>query len=381
MSDAITPPSKRPPVAIVECVIFSKRDDRPYVALTENMAAHGLGAWMLPSDLGQDGDDPLDAASRKLRKELSPLDDVLCPIPLQQFEGRTFERGPGQKATSWAFIACLTSGLEELPPLADTERTRWFPLDDLPELAFDHGQVIAKAFKRVQTPWHCYPYARPMVAADCVVFSIKDGKLQVALVLRGHDTEGNKWALPGGFLREQESPKRAAQRELFEETGIADRSLADQPMLEVGTYGDPGRDPRGWVISTAFQTLIPMNRVHLVAGTDAKKAEWFPVDRLPDLAFDHATILEDARKQLRAILETDLPASAESVFQFLPDEFTFGQAQHMFQIVTGREVNASNFQKWLKGIWEFEETGQKTRWKGGKPAKLLRLAGRKNSST
>lgn len=133
------------------------------------------------------------------------------------------------------------------------------------------------------------------VAVDAVVLATAAdaSALQVLLVCRANPPWAGAWALPGGFVEPEEALHTAAARELEEETGV------QPPVLEqVGAYGEPGRDPRGRVVSVAYVALLRADAVAPRAATDARETRWFPVDALPALAFDHADILADARALL-----------------------------------------------------------------------------------
>ncbi|MCL4078624.1 NUDIX hydrolase [Coriobacteriia bacterium Es71-Z0120] len=117
------------------------------------------------------------------------------------------------------------------------------------------------------------------------------------LVKRGRAPFQGRWALPGGFVDEYEPPEQAARRELQEETGIR----YEGPLALIGVYGGPGRDPRGWTVSAVYAGVVGEGvETAAVAGDDAAEAAWYPLDTVPDLAFDHAAILEDVRKWLVA---------------------------------------------------------------------------------
>lgn len=136
----------------------------------------------------------------------------------------------------------------------------------------------------------CYPFPRPAVTVDLVVLrqaGDPDGAVEdVLLIRRGRRPSKGQWALPGGFIEPGESLGEAAARELYEETG-----LMVSELRQVGTFGEPGRDPRGWIISVAFRAAAPRD-VTVRASDDAAEARWWPVSDLPDLAFDHAEIIE-----------------------------------------------------------------------------------------
>lgn len=146
---------------------------------------------------------------------------------------------------------------------------------------------------------YTYKFPRPGLTADCVVFGLADGgPLQVLLIERARPPFEGCWAVPGGFIEEGETPFEAGQRELEEETG-----LADLPMNQFYTFGKPGRDPRGWVVTVAHWTVVHTNQVHPKAGDDAAKAHWFPLDSLPTLAFDHDEMLQRAIDALRTTIQ------------------------------------------------------------------------------
>ena len=135
-------------------------------------------------------------------------------------------------------------------------------------------------------------YPRPLVTVDVVVLA--GGKepgtlLRVLLVRRGREPFAGRWALPGGYLEENEPPREGAARELCEETGLAGVLLRD-----LAAFGAPGRDPRGWTISIAYWTFLPEPAEIVRAGDDAGAVGWFPADALPPLAFDHEEIIRSA---------------------------------------------------------------------------------------
>ncbi|RUL60002.1 NUDIX domain-containing protein [Prevotella koreensis] len=135
---------------------------------------------------------------------------------------------------------------------------------------------------------YTYKYPHPAVTADCIVFACQNEKTQVLLIKRGSEPCKDMWALPGGFMNIDESAEEAAIRELKEETGIDVKEVT-----QVGAYSKVDRDPRERVITIAFYTVID-NPVKAVGQDDAKQAEWFTLDNLPTLAFDHSEILSAA---------------------------------------------------------------------------------------
>ncbi|MDR9456211.1 MAG: NUDIX hydrolase [Salegentibacter sp.] len=130
------------------------------------------------------------------------------------------------------------------------------------------------------------------VTVDIVAFCNSNNKINVLLIKRKNDPFKGQWAIPGGFVDENENLENAAKREFAEETGIKVRTIE-----QVRAFGTPGRDPRGRTISIAFLCWIDCEE-NLVAGDDAVEAKWFKLDELPDLAFDHIEIIKAAENYL-----------------------------------------------------------------------------------
>jgi len=183
---------------------------------------------------------------------------------------------------------------------------------------------------------YVYDYPRPALTVDIVVFTLRDNHLQVLLIQRGAEPFKDMWALPGGFVQMSEALETAALRELEEETGVQDAYLE-----QLYTYGDPQRDPRGRVVSVAYFSLIPSsNTVRPERDSDAASANWFPVDNLPTLAFDHAEIIAYATRRLRYKLEYSAVG-----FELLPDTFTLTQIQSTYEIILGEKLDKRNFRR------------------------------------
>jgi 8-oxo-dGTP diphosphatase len=142
---------------------------------------------------------------------------------------------------------------------------------------------------------NCYEFPRPAVTADIVIVT-HDPEPQVLLIQRKEDPFAGYWALPGGFLNQEESLAAAASRELLEETGVSGVELE-----QLGAFADPGRDPRGWTVTVAFLARVDRSAVKPKAGDDAAAVKWHPLDKPPKkLAFDHDKILARARARLAA---------------------------------------------------------------------------------
>ncbi|MDY6801764.1 MAG: NUDIX hydrolase [Bacteroidota bacterium] len=136
---------------------------------------------------------------------------------------------------------------------------------------------------------YTYAYPRPAVTVDIIVFKKEKNDVQILLIERKNHPFKNMWALPGGFVDKDEDIKIAAYRELAEETSIQDIQLS-----QLHTFGKPGRDPRGHTISIVHIGFLQNSKQKIQAGDDAKNLQWFSVDQLPELAFDHQEIIEYA---------------------------------------------------------------------------------------
>jgi 8-oxo-dGTP diphosphatase len=197
------------------------------------------------------------------------------------------------------------------------------------------------------------------VAVDIVIFTIQSGELRLLLVKRGIAPFAGKFAIPGGFVLEDESLDQAALRELKEETGVGDVYLE-----QLYSFGDPGRDPRGRVITVAYYALISGDRSPLVAGTDAADAQWCAVRELPHLAFDHRKILDYALERLRNKLEYTTVG-----FQLLPSRFSLTELQEVYEAILGKKLDKRNFRRKLALLKVLRPT-REYRHGGRRPARL-----------
>lgn len=178
---------------------------------------------------------------------------------------------------------------------------------------------------------YCYRYPHPAVATDCVIFTFNGSQLEVLLIERGLEPYKGKWALPGGFLRMDESAEEGAARELREETGISNALIR-----QFHVFSTPDRDPRERVISIAFLALVKQQEV--VGGDDAAKANWFTLDNIPPLAFDHDRILRMALRTLRETIHFE-PIG----FDLLNEHFTIRQLQNLYEGILDVRFDRRNF--------------------------------------
>ncbi len=212
-----------------------------------------------------------------------------------------------------------------------------------------------------------YPYPRPAVTVDCVVFGIEpsataDGPplaCKVLLVQRKSDPYEGQWALPGGFVEvgdsdgsheQGEDLEAAARRELQEETGL----VVDY-LEQLYTFGAPGRDPRGRTISVAYYALVRSTDHPAHAGSDAADARWFALPtgkHTPPLAFDHEDILAMAIGRLKTKVRY-----APIGFNLLAPRFTLTELQHLYEAVLQRDLDKRNFRKRILAMGILAEAG------------------------
>ena len=182
---------------------------------------------------------------------------------------------------------------------------------------------------------YTYAYPHPAVTVDVIVFTIEAGRLKVLLIRRGQYPFEGMWAMPGGFVNIDESLKRAAWRELREETGVRAGHLQ-----QLGAFGRPDRDPRERVITVVYYAAIPFERLAFRADSDASDAALFDVEDLPPLASDHNRIIGRAVLRLR-----EHGADAAFVLRFLPETFTMADYQGACEAVLGQRLDKRNFRK------------------------------------
>lgn len=210
---------------------------------------------------------------------------------------------------------------------------------------------------------HTYQFPRAALTVDCVVFGFDGDDLLVLLIRRGIAPFKDCWALPGGFVRVDESLEEAARRELDEETGLRDVFLE-----QLYTFGTVARDPRERVVSVAYYALVKPADHNAVASTDAAEARWFSVSKTPALAFDHADILTTALIRLRGKL-TYQPIG----FELLPPKFTLTQLQRLYEAVLGKAIDKRNFRKKVLSYDLLMPLKEKHREGTHRPAQLFRF--------
>lgn len=204
----------------------------------------------------------------------------------------------------------------------------------------------------------------PALAVDNVLFTIKDSKLNVLLIQIGSGPYENKWALPGGLVAEREGLDAAATRLLASKANISDLYLE-----QLYTFGDPNRDSRGNVVSVAYFSIVfDSSTVKLKTLPYYKGIEWFSVDNLPALAFDHKKIIEYAHKRLKSKL-----GYTNIAYNFLPVEFTLTELQKVYEIVLGKSLDKRNFRKKMDVLGILKDTNKVRSDVAHRPARLYKF--------
>ena len=194
---------------------------------------------------------------------------------------------------------------------------------------------------------YTYDYPRPAVTTDCVIFGYDGKELKVLLIERGIEPFKGCWAFPGGFLDMDEDALAGARRELKEETGLENAFIE-----QFHTFSEPGRDPRGRVITIAHYALVKIQEVE--GGDDAAQARWFPIGEVPPLAFDHDRILRMAMSRLKERIHFE-PVG----FELLPEVFTMPQLQNLYEAILEVHFDRRNFASKMLKLGILEDTGDR----------------------
>ncbi|MCT4665742.1 MAG: NUDIX hydrolase [Flavobacteriales bacterium] len=204
------------------------------------------------------------------------------------------------------------------------------------------------------------PMQNIKLAVDAVVFGYKEKMLHILLIKQKFGEQKGKWALPGGFVKDEESLPSAVVRELQEETGVSISFLE-----QLYTFGSIDRDPRGRVVSVAHLGLINPSNFVIKADTDASDACWFTLDDIPNLAFDHKDIIQVGLERLRSKIRYQ-PIG----FELLDREFPFSDLEQLYHVILGEDIDRRNFRKKLLSYDFIKDTNKKNVNKPGRPAKI-----------
>ncbi|HLP52720.1 MAG TPA: NUDIX domain-containing protein [Chitinophagales bacterium] len=207
-------------------------------------------------------------------------------------------------------------------------------------------------------------YPKPAVTVDCIVFGYSQSSLQVLLIKRGIEPFKGKWALPGGFVKLDETLDDAARRELLEETGLENVYLE-----QLFTFGAVDRDPRERVISVGYFALINLSAGKNIKGsTDADEAKWFDINQLPPLAFDHQHILDTAINRLKAKI-----VYQPIVFELLPAKFIFSDLENIYETILQTTLNRRNFRTKIMATGLVKELNEYLKNTPYRPPKLFQF--------
>jgi 8-oxo-dGTP diphosphatase len=201
------------------------------------------------------------------------------------------------------------------------------------------------------------------ISVDAVVFGYESGTISVLLIKRKYAPFKGKWAIPGGFVLNEESLEDAVERELFEETGIKISYLE-----QLYTFGKPKRDPRSRVVSVAYFGLIKPSTFKIFASTDAAEVQWFKISELPKLSFDHEEILKMAIDRLQSKITYE-PIG----FELLDNKFPFSDLEKLYTTLLGRTIDRRNFRKKILSLNVLDELNEKFSKGSGRPANLFKF--------
>lgn len=207
---------------------------------------------------------------------------------------------------------------------------------------------------------YCYEYPRLALTTDCIIFGFDEVELKVLLIERGIEPFKGQWAFPGGFVHMDETAEEGAKRELLEETGLKDVFIE-----QLYTFSDKDRDPRGRTVSVAYYALVNLNEHAAIAGDDAAKAQWFSVNNIPPLAFDHEQIFRMAMYRLKGKIRYQ-PIG----FELLPEKFTLRDLQHLYEVILEIKLDKRNFRKKIQKMDLLIELDEKQENVAHKAAKL-----------
>ena len=201
------------------------------------------------------------------------------------------------------------------------------------------------------------------LSVDAVVFGYETGTISVLLIKRKYEPFKGKWAIPGGFVLNDESLEEAVERELIEETGVEINYLE-----QLYTFGNPRRDPRSRIVSVAYFGLTHPNAYVIHASTDAEEVAWFKIDELPELSFDHKEILDLAITRLQNKITYE-PLG----FELLDKKFPFSDLEKLYVTLLGRPIDRRNFRKKILKLNILDELDDKVSKGSGRPANLFQF--------
>lgn len=209
-------------------------------------------------------------------------------------------------------------------------------------------------------------YQFAVIATDVVIFTAQNGKLKVLLIEMRKPPYTGYWACPGGLVKPNESVDRAAQKHLFDKTGVKDVYLE-----QLYTFGEIDRDPFGRVVSVAYYALIPSGGIKLKTSHEYTDVDWFQVKQLPPMAYDHTEIIKVAVKRLK-----DKITYSNIVYSLLPKSFTLSELQGIYELILDKRLDKRNFRKKILTLNLITKTGRKRTGEANRPAQLYKFVRR-----
>lgn len=206
-----------------------------------------------------------------------------------------------------------------------------------------------------------------VIATDVVIFTVRNGKIQILLIKMKKSPYERHWALPGGLVGINESIDAAAIKHLVKKTGVKNVYLE-----QLYTFGKPDRDPFGRVVSVGYIALIASEELKLRTTKEYDDVAWFPVNDLPALAYDHEEIVACAIQRLRSKLEY-----SNIVYGLLPQKFTFGELQEVYEIILEKKLDRRNFRKKIMSLGIVKSARQQRKGRPNRPAELYMFTERK----
>ncbi len=189
--------------------------------------------------------------------------------------------------------------------------------------------------QQFQTSAKTETYEKPLVTVDVVLFTMTKGEIRVLLLKRSSEPFKDMWSIPGGFINIGETLEEAAKRWLEQKTGVSDIYFE-----QLGAFGTPDRDPRTRVITVSYFAVVNFDKIQTPEALKHDDTSWIVLETLPDLAFDHAEIIQNAFLRLKEKVQTSPIA-----FQLLPPKFTLTQLQKVYELILQKEMDKRNFRK------------------------------------
>lgn len=205
------------------------------------------------------------------------------------------------------------------------------------------------------------------LTTDVVIFTTENGVLKVLLIKRTNEPFKKQWALPGGFIWDNEGSRDAALRVLKDKAGVSNVYLE-----QLYTFDGSGRDPRGRVCTVAYFALVLLKNTAFQSGKNTQTPVFYSINKLPQLAFDHRGIINYAVKRLQSKLEY-----TNAVYALLPNTFTFGQLQTAYEAIFGKKLDKRNFRKKFAMLKLIKPTKKTSTGNRQRPARLFRFISQK----